>query len=72
MKRLFKRIFERPLECESCGCHIYSWEAKVLHDGMVFCSDECFSDYQEDNLGYAVQTELPIKYDKQQLVLEGI
>lgn len=58
--------------CENCSCLMALSETGVSIGRLRFCDQQCASEYEQDNLGYAVQLTLPIKEDENQLELEGV
>lgn len=45
-------------------------ETGVTVKKLRFCDQNCYAEYEQDNLGYAVQLNLPIKEDENQQELE--
>jgi hypothetical protein len=60
---------KRENHCDCCGGIIHLHETSISKGKLTFCSAECESEFEQDNLTYGVEVELPIEYDNQQLTL---
>ncbi len=59
----------RPNHCDNCSGIIHLHETSIRTGKYTFCGLECESEFEQDNLTYGVEVELPIEYEHQQLAL---